>query len=153
MQLACMHASHDCTEVTALAKSGETRSVKCDVSQSSTLKFAERRARPSLTRVAGHALRSGLDGASGGGIRSRGERKGARPDSCRPACERFAGDREAGFRLARLSPPCFRRGKPGAFGSAGEEGAQRGGRRWGCWGKRRKSRRRRKICSTKAKEE
>ena len=61
----------------------------------------ERRARPSLTRVAGHAQRSGQDGASGGGIRSRGERRGARPDSCRPACERFAGDREAGFRLAR----------------------------------------------------
>ena len=56
---------------------------------------------PSLTRVAGHAQRSGQDGASGGGIRSRGERRGARPDSCRPACERFAGDREAGFRLAR----------------------------------------------------
>ena len=56
---------------------------------------------PSLTRVAGHAQRSGQDGASGGGIRFRGERRGARPDSCRPACERFAGDREAGFRLAR----------------------------------------------------
>ena len=38
-----------------------------------------------------------------GGIRSRGERRGARPDSCRPACERFAGDREAGFRPARRS--------------------------------------------------
>ena len=49
----------------------------------------------------GHAQRSGQDGASGGGIRSRGERRGARPDSCRPACERFAGDREAGFRRAR----------------------------------------------------
>ena len=40
--------------------------------------------RPSLTRVAGHAKRSGQDGASRGGIRCRGERRGAQPDSCRP---------------------------------------------------------------------
>ena len=55
---------------------------------------------PSLTRVAGHAQRSGQDGASRGGIRSRGERsrRRARPDSCRPrpACERFAGDEGIG---------------------------------------------------------
>jgi len=35
MQLACMHASHEYTNIqehTALAKSGEARSVTCDVS-------------------------------------------------------------------------------------------------------------------------
>ena len=37
-----------------------------------------------LSRDAGHAHRSGQDGASRGGIRPKGERRGARPDSCRP---------------------------------------------------------------------
>ena len=54
--------------------------------------------RVSRVTPSGAARTARVEGGSGP---SRGERRGARPDSCRPACERFAGDREAGFRLAR----------------------------------------------------
>ena len=84
---------------------------------------------PSLTRVAGHAQRSGQDGASRGGIRPRGEGQGGSTAGLvsPPACERFARNREAGLRRARRSPTRLLRGKSIAFDSAGEEGGRRGG--------------------------
>ena len=54
--------------------------------------------RVSRVTPSGAARTARVEGGSGP---SRGERRGARPDSCRPACERFARDREAGFRRAR----------------------------------------------------
>ena len=60
---------------------------------------------PFPSRVAGHAQRCGQYGASRGGIRSQGEEGGrARTDSRRPACNRFAGNRKAGFRRAPRTP-------------------------------------------------
>ena len=63
------------------------------------------------------------------GIRPRGEGQGGSTAGLvsPPACERFARNREAGFRRARRSPTRLLRGKSIAFDSAGEEGARRGG--------------------------
>ena len=73
---------------------------------------------------------SGQDGASRGGIRSRGERRGARPDSCRPRPAKDSqGIGRQGFVALgglRLAFGAARRGKSIAFDSAGEEGARFG---------------------------
>ena len=83
-----------------------------------------------LSRDAGHAHRSGQDGASRGGIRPKGERRGARPDSCRPRPAKDSqGIGRQGFVALgglRLAFGAARRGKSIAFDSAGEEGARFG---------------------------
>jgi len=88
----------------------------------------ERRARPFPSRVAGHAQRSSRYGASREGMRPPswgGGRRMSAADACRPACVRFR-ESEGRFRRVRELPRSSAR-QSDAFGSAGEEGARRGG--------------------------